>query len=517
MCLAVPDTLPMIHDAMEGLLAEFLLEAQERLERVEEALLESVSAGPQALVPRLEEVRRELHTLKGNAGMVGRADLQALAHEMEDALEALDLREPRVEGLLAGIDRYRALLAAAGDLTQGGVRISFGRVDALVELLAETVIFRNRLREALARARQSGPDPASARDAWSEVESAHEQLGKTLDLLQDGVMRLRMVPLRTLFRQLGRIVHDESVREGKEVRLVTAGGDTPLDKALLELSSEALGHLLRNAVVHGIETTEERRAAGKPPAGTIRLAAEADAREVRIEVEDDGQGLQRDALIAAAERLGHPIGPGKDPYALLFLPGFSTRQAVDLSSGRGIGLSAVQEAVEQRGGRIEVASREGIGTRFRLRLPLSVSITRALLLRCDGEDYVLPLAAVVESLPLAAAAMHEINDACVLAWRGDLLPLIDLGFSFGTATARRRSGYAVVVEAEGGRRGVVADRILGIREVVVKGLDSLLAAPTGISGSTILGDGRAVLILDPAGLLALSPFGGAPAESGAAR
>lgn len=546
----------MAHDPMEGLLAEFLLEAQERLERVEEALLETVSHGPQALVPRLEDVRRELHTLKGNAGMVGLFDLQTLAHELEDTLAALDPLAPRVEGLLGGIDRFRALLALVGEapapgreaallaepgaaeLALGGVRISFGRLDALVELLAETVIFRNRLGEALARARSVAADPAGGhaaaaaaaagirnaaaaaagdREAWVEVEAAHEQLGKTLDLLQDGVMRLRMVPLRTLFRQLARIVHDESAREGKEVRLVTAGGDTPLDKALLELSSEALGHLLRNAVVHGIESPAERRAAGKPAGGEIRLAAEADAREVRIEVEDDGGGIRREELLAAAARLGHSVGPGQDPYGLLFLPGLTTRAGVDLSSGRGIGLSAVQEAVQHRGGRIEVASREGVGTRFRLRLPLSVSITRALLLRSDGEDYVLPLASVVESLTLAPDTVHEINGAWVLRWRGNLLPLVDLGHSFGTAAARRRQGYAVVIEAEGVRRGVVADRILGIREVVVKGLDALLAAPTGVAGSTILGDGRAVLILDPAGLMALSPFDQTAAESEAGR
>ncbi|MGH9363511.1 MAG: chemotaxis protein CheW, partial [Thermoanaerobaculia bacterium] len=170
------------------------------------------------------------------------------------------------------------------------------------------------------------------------------------------------------------------------------------------------------------------------------------------------------------------------------------------------GLAAVQEAVHRRGGRIEVASREGVGTRFRLCLPLSVSITRALLLACDGEEYVLPLAAVVESVPLVPGAVHEINDACVLAWRGDLVPLIDLGTSFGTAAERRRAGTAVVIEGDGGRRALAADRLHGIREVVVKGLDDLLGAPPGIAGSTILGDGRAVLILDPAGLMRLSPF-----------
>ncbi|HEX5759893.1 MAG TPA: chemotaxis protein CheW [Thermoanaerobaculia bacterium] len=498
----------------EGLLAEFLLEARERLERLEEALL---AAGPGGTAPaRLEEVRRELHTLKGNAGLMGFDELQALAHAMEDALESGEGAALPVAELLGGIDRFRVLLdevsgaparaaGAASETARSGVRITFARLDALVDLLAEMVIFRNRLEESLVRARRAAADPAAARPAWREVEEAQETLGKTLDQLQEGVLRLRMVPLRTLFRQLGRIVHDEAAREGREVRFETTGGETPLDKALLELSSEALGHLLRNAVVHGLEPAEERRRAGKGP-GVVRLRAEADAREVRIDVEDDGRGIAREAVLAAAASRGHPLAPGQDPLALLFLPGFTTREGVDLSAGRGIGLAAVQEAVHRRGGRIEVTSREGAGTRFRLRLPLSVSITRALLLSCDGEAYVLPMASVVESVALAPGAVHEINDALVLAWRGDLVPLLDLGTSFGTASERRRAGTAVVIEGDGARRAVAADRLHGIREVVVKGLDDLLGAPPGIAGSTILGDGRAVLILDPAGLMRLSPF-----------
>ncbi|HSK81695.1 MAG TPA: chemotaxis protein CheW [Thermoanaerobaculia bacterium] len=514
----------MTHNPYEELAADFLLDAGERLNRLEEVLLAAASAGGADVSPWLEESRLQLHTLKGNSGMMGFARLQEIAHDLEDRIEELDPRRPQVDGMLAGVDLFRRELgriegvpeegesvlergAAPSDLTREGVRVPFQTLDGLVDLLGEMVILRNRLADSLTRCRESGGVPGS--DEWAGVGESHELLGKTLDQLRDGVLRLRMVPLKTLFGPLARIAHDESAREGKEVRFETAGGETPLDKALLELSSEALGHLVRNAVIHGLEDTEERRRAGKPARGFVRLSAETDAREVRIDVLDDGGGIRRAEVVAAAERQGHRLAPGEDPLSLLFLPGFSTREGADLSSGRGIGLAAVQKAVNRRGGRIEVFSEEGAGTLFRLRLPLSVSITRALLLASDGEDYALPLSAVVESVPLTAPRVHEVNGASLLDWRGGLIPLLDLGTSFGTALTRRRSGFAVVIEAAGAHRALAADRLHGIREVVVKGLDRLAGDPPGIAGATVLGDGRAVLILDPTGLMELSPFAGA--------
>jgi two-component system, chemotaxis family, sensor kinase CheA len=527
----------MTPDLQAELMGEFLLEARERLERLEEVLL-AAAAGGGPVLELLQEAKLQLHTLKGNAGLVGMTELQALAHDMEDRAEALDPGAPRVEELLESVDLFRGLLermagrrggatrpapGAAGalgalgadiahDPALAGVRIPFPALDALVDLLGEMVIFRNRLADALAQCRGAAAPAAARADSWEPVDVAHEQLGRTLDRLQDRVMRLRMVPLATLFHRLARIVHDESLRQGKEVRFETAGGDTPLDKALLELSSEALGHLVRNAVVHGLEPPQERLAAGKPRQGIVRLSAAATAREVEIDVADDGGGVRRDEVTAAAARHGRTLAPGEDPLSLLFLPGLTTRAGADLSAGRGIGLAAVQESVRRRGGRVEVFSEPGAGTLFRLRLPLAVSITRALLLASDGEQYALPLTAVVESVPLAAGRVHEINGAGVLDWRGGLVPLLDLGASFGTrsgAGARRRAGYAVVIEAEGKHRALAADQIQGIREVVVKGLDAVVGAPPGVSGSTVLGDGRAVLILDPAGLMAMSPFAAA--------
>jgi two-component system chemotaxis sensor kinase CheA len=543
----------MMAPASNEFLGDFESEAQERLERLEELLLRLESTDPadpgvaRALVG---ELGRELHTLKGNAGMMGFSGLQAEAHAMEDLAAALDPRRPAVELLLAGVDRCRGLLRAAGEVdtagqwatlragTSASARIPLATLDSLVDLMAEVVIARNRSGEALARTRPLralGGDAkgGDAKGRWSEVDEAREHLDAALDRLQEGVLRLRMVPLRPLFRQLERIVHDTGAQEGKLVRLAAEGGDTPLDKALLELASEALGHLVRNAVIHGLEPPAQRRRAGKDEYGLLRLTARATSREVSIDVADDGRGIQLAALrAAAARRAGADQGavrrrgaapraeaarraaggpaPGLPPdpglVELLFLPGVSTRPHADLDAGRGMGLAAVREAVQRRGGRIEVASEEGKGSLFRLRLPLSASIARALLLRCDGEDYSLPLPAVLDTLRLRAGDLHEVNGAGALRWRRRVIAALDLGCGLGTAARRRREGYAVVI-AEGGRaRALLVDELLGLRDVVVKSLDRLVAAVPGFAGSTVLGDGRAVLILDSFSLLGMSPI-----------
>ena len=260
------------------------------------------------------------------------------------------------------------------------------------------------------------------------------------------MLRLRMVPLQSLFRQLVRIVHDTGLVEEKQVRLLVEGGETDLDKALLEVANDVLGHLVRNAVIHGIESPEERRRAGKDETGTVRIVAYATSREVCIDVEDDGRGVQGGALRAAAASSGQAVDPEADPLDLLLLPGLSTRDHADVVAGRGMGLSAVKETVRRHGGTIQVAFAEGRGSLFRLRLPLSASIARALLVGADGEEYAVPLRAILESLRLDPGALHEINGAGALRWRGRVIAALDLGCVFGTATDRRREGYAIVLE-----------------------------------------------------------------------
>jgi len=501
-----------------ALLSDFLLESRERMDHLEELLL-GAAAGGSLSTEALEEIQLELHTLKGNAGLVGLTGMQTEAHFLEDLVSALKPGAPPGEELLAVLDRLRGLLQQAeredgsgttgtdaeavgvSETVQGGVRVAFTTLDSLVDRLEEMVIFRNRLTEALEwQRRELGPSASG-----EAVRKAHDELGGPLDALRDGILRLRLVPLATLFRSLRRIAHDESVRSGKDVVFETLGGETPLDRGLLELASESLGHLIRNAVIHGIETPEERRRLGKPRA-MVRVAASADTREVRIDVVDDGQGVRRQEVLTAAARRGLAVPADADPVSFLFLPGFSTRAEADLGAGRGIGLAAVQEAVSRRGGRIEVFSEEGVGTLFRLRLPLSVSILRALLVASDGEDYALPLGAMEETFRLDADRVHEINGGLVLARPGGLVPFLDLGFCFGTSPVRRRSAYAVLLEVEGSRRAVGVDGIQGIREVVVRRLDPWAVRHPAVAGSTILADGRAVLLLDPAGLAGLSPL-----------
>jgi two-component system chemotaxis sensor kinase CheA len=503
-------------DSFSSLFEDFRLESEERLERLEDLLL--AAAGGEIHPQQVEEIKLDLHTLKGNSGIVGLPVLQSLAHELEDLVESLGADAGVVDALLEGIDRFRSLLrerAGLGELavvggwareTAGAMRVSFSALDALVDLLGEMVIRRNSLTDALQRHRRELGRTRGATSELDAVQHADELLGATLDRLREGIMGLRMVPLKSLFHSLARIVHDECARAGKAARLETRGGDTPLDKALLEVAGEALGHLVRNAVIHGLESAEARERAGKGE-GLVRVSAETDAREVRIDVLDDGGGIRRQEVAAEAARRGRTLAPGEDPTSLIFLHGFSTRQSADLSAGRGVGLAAVQDAVGRYGGRIEVFSEEGVGTLFRLHLPLSVSITRVLLVESDGEAYVLPLASVLEIVDLLPGALNEINGALVFSRRGELVPLLDLGYSFGTSPRRRRTGRVVVFEARGSRRAVSVEKAHGIREVVVRGLDGIAGAQPGVAGATILGDGRAVLILDPAGLMAMSPFG----------
>lgn len=519
----------MTFDGFDALLGEYALDARERLDRVEQSLLVAESLAGSARVSELARLKAELHTLKGNAAMMGFADLQQLAHVMEDGVAAGEERGLDIAALLASLDDFRRRLSAvtgaggqvpgAGDQStsgeqrltptpdtghlapsHAGVRVPFAVLDPLMDLLAEMVIQRNGLEDLVSVARatvqREDSEPAAARAAVVNVDLAFDALGRTLDVVQERVMGLRMTPLQALFGPLQRLVHDESAREGKRVVLATSGGDTPLDKALLELANDALGHLVRNAVIHGLETPAQRLVAGKDATGTVQVTAAVRGGEVLIEVADDGAGIDPEQLRQAARSRGMVLGPADDPFEVLFASGFSTKSSADLSSGRGVGLSAVREAVHRQGGRIEVRSERSRGTAFRLWLPLSVTIARSLLLRADGELYALPLSLVVESRRLKADDGHELNGGGVMRWRDETIAMLDLGVRFGTRHTWRREGYVIVVEAAGKRRGLVADAIIGLQEVVVRGLDPICGRSPGIAGSTVLGDGRPILILD---------------------
>jgi two-component system chemotaxis sensor kinase CheA len=224
-----------------------------------------------------------------------------------------------------------------------------------------------------------------------------------------------------------------------------------------------------------------------------------------VDVTDDGAGIDLESLTKEAAKEGIEIPSGESLYSLLFASGFTTKDEADIGSGRGMGLSSAYEAVRRIGGSIEVLSGKKSGTSFRLRLPISVSIMQGMVLQVDGDEYVVPLNAVIESQRFYSRDRHQMNHAGVYTWRNKVIPIIDLGNTFGTHTGIRGKGYVVIIEYGEKQRGLVVDDIKGIKEIVVKGLDTTVGSPQGVSGATILGDGRVLLILDPLGLITLSP------------
>jgi two-component system chemotaxis sensor kinase CheA len=488
---------------LKALLGDFLAEAEERTARVEQILLDLPLSGAEA--PGLiRRARRELHTLKGNAGMMGFDTLRVAAHELEDLSDLLDPARPDIQPLLQGLDRLRTETATldrrhgqrSGESgPAGGVRIGYERLDGLVEELGAQLLARHRMTEALSAAGEAANGAAA--EAIQQCGEAWLELERMLEQMQSELLVLRMVPVSTLFGRLRRLVHDEARQSGKEARFETRGGNTSVDRALIDAAAEVLGHLARNAVVHGIEEPETRQAAGKRRAGLVRIEAAVRSDSVQIDVLDDGGGIDRAALKRAAREAGIEVAED-DLQSLMFRSGLTTRKAVDMSAGRGVGMDVVLEGVRRSGGSIEVASRLAVGTRFRLRLPTSVSIAKAVLLEADGREYALPVSAVLDTI-----ALPPMNSGGVLEWRTRELPLLDIGHAFGSRPDRRRRGHVVVVEGSGRLLGIVVGSTRGPLEIMVRGLDDLLQGLPGVAGSSVLGDGSVILILDPQRLASL--------------
>ena len=490
----------MVNEELRELLDDFLLEADERLTRIEVSLLAAVDADPEARELSIREVRRELHTLKGNSGMMGLGDLQTLAHALEDLVEELDPDNPDLAPLLSGLDRFKADLDACArqdrpqaetqtetrpDRREGSTRVQVALLNQLLETSTRLVLARHALGDRMLAGISLDPAQADFFEEttknWREAEETRLHLDQILELLQEQIRGLRTIPLRSVFTRLQRLVHDESAKAHKEVLFETRGGETPLDSALTELATDTLGHLIRNCIVHGVETPDVRERCGKPRRGTLFLEASLRASSVEIEVFDDGAGIDEKALREAAGRAGLREAGTADLHALLFHPGLSTRRETDQSAGRGIGLSAVLASVHRHGGTIEVDTSLGLGTRFCLRLPLTVAITDALMVSAGDERFAIPIAAITET-----GSRQTLDSEQVV----DLKQLLDL-------PAGGDSGFFVTIETEGRKSSVLVDELGTLQRIVVNPLDDLFGRPKAITGSTVLGDGRVTLILDP--------------------
>lgn len=385
----------------------------------------------------------------------------------------------------------RARSQPAPARTGGSIRVATEKVDALINLVGELVITQSMLRQSA-----TGLDPAEHQRLLAGLEALERH---TRDL-QDAVLSVRMLPVQFAFQRFPRTVRDLSERLGKRVRLVTSGEGTELDKGLIEHIVDPLNHVLRNAIDHGIEPPEVREAAGKDPVGTIRLDAMHEGGQIVIRVRDDGRGLDRERILAKARERGLAVddqAPDEQVWELICQPGFSTAGTVTDVSGRGVGMDVVRRNIAALGGTLEIASQAGQGTTITIRLPLTLAITDAMLVRVGAETFVIPLAAVCESLQIDAAAIRPVaGHGRLLELRGDYLPLVPLRDCFGVPGPASEHALAVIVEAGGSRVALEVDELLGQQQVVIKSLEEHCRKVHGISGATILGDGSVALIVD---------------------
>ena len=372
------------------------------------------------------------------------------------------------------------------------IRIQADKLDALIDLVGELVIAG------------ASVNLLASRAGRSELTEAASLMNRLVESIRDSALQLRMVQIGETFNRFNRVVRDVSKELGKDIELVIRGGDTELDKSVVEKIGDPLMHLVRNAIDHGIEPAEARAASGKAARGRLELNAFHDSGSIVIEVADDGGGLKHDKIAAKAiERgliqAGHALSE-QEIFNLIFEPGFSTADKVSNLSGRGVGMDVVKRNIQSLRGRVEVHSAPGAGTRFSIRLPLTLAIIDGFLVGTGRASYVVPLDMVVECLELE----RDVTDRHYLNLRGEVLPLIRLRNLFEIPGERPARENVVVVRAAGQKAGIVVDDLLGEFQTVIKPLGQLFRNLRGIGGSTILGSGEVALILDVQALVNLS-------------
>lgn len=381
------------------------------------------------------------------------------------------------------------------------IRVEHAKLDHLMNLIGELIINRNRF-AMLARDLAAGGDPHEVAQHLQETTDAMTRIS---DDLQDTIMHVRMLPVHTVFSKFPRLIRDLSRKSGKQVELITEGEETELDKSVVEVIGDPLVHILRNAVDHGLEPPEERRRQGKPETGRVWVRAAHKGNAVVIEVEDDGRGIDPDIMRQKGVEKGL-ITPEQarnmdDAAAreLIFAPGFSTAAQVTDISGRGVGMDVVRTNIKELKGSVQVTSEVGKGTRFTLSLPLTLAIIDALLVRVSGHIFAIPLDAVSETTKIPEESISRVNRRDAVTLRGEVVALVHLADILGLPTAPRpdKTLPTVLIAVQDRRLGLVVDELLLRQDVVIKALGDYLGDIPGISGATILGDGRVILILDP--------------------
>ena len=386
------------------------------------------------------------------------------------------------------------------------VRVDVKRLDDLMNQVGELVLERNRMNQLNQDLQQEGSDQHTFNEEFGKLT---KRMSFVTSDLQMQVLKMRMIPVDKVFKKFPRIVRSMSRDLGKEVDLQIFGEETELDRSVVDEIGDPLIHLIRNAMDHGLETPEERVAAGKPRVGILTLAAVHEGNQIIISIKDDGRGIDTDRVgrkavekgLITEEQLSSMSQ--REMFDLIFLPGFSTKEKATDLSGRGVGMDVVKTNIKKLNGIIEIKSENGQGSEFILRLPLTLAIIQSLLVEVESEIYSIPLSSVLETLRVDQSLFHLIGGQEVLKLRDMVLPLMRLQKKFHVQQRSEQDDfcYVVVIGSADKRMGLVVTRLVGQQEVAIKSLGNYLANIPGIGGSTILGDGRVALIVDPAGLI----------------
>ncbi len=383
---------------------------------------------------------------------------------------------------------------------QATIRVDLDRVDRLIDLVGELVINQAMLAQ---RVMESGVARSS------NIALGLDDLEQLTREIQDSVMAIRAQPVKSVFQRMPRLAREVAAMTGKRVRLVTEGEGTEVDKTVIERLAEPLTHMLRNAIDHGLETPEERRAGGKPEEGVIKLAALHRSGRIVIEISDDGRGINRERVrdIAIKRGLIEPetVLTDEEVDNLIFAPGFSTAETISDVSGRGVGMDVVKRSIQALGGRITIVSRPGLGSTFTMSLPLTLAVLDGMVVTVGEQTLVVPITAIVESLQPKPGEVQALGpEGSVLSVRGVYVPLIDVADAMSWPCAHEGPGVTLLVEsAMGGLAALRVDAIQGQRQVVIKSLELNYQQVDGIAAATILGDGRVALILDVDALITL--------------
>ncbi len=390
--------------------------------------------------------------------------------------------------------------AKAAVATETTIRVDVNRLETLMDLSGELVLGRNRLAQVTQELMQRYEN----HDFLRELQETSSAIDFITTELQSAIMKTRMVPISKIFQKAPRIVRDLSKEFGKDIELVLRGEETELDRGIIEELNDPLVHMIRNSCDHGIEGPVEREKSGKPTKGTLILDAQHEGNHIVVNIIDDGKGINPEFLKMKALEKGLitqeqiQTMTDRDAYSLIFMPGFSTAEKVTSVSGRGVGMDVVRTNIQKLKGIIEVDSKLGAGTTFTIKLPLTLAIIQGLLVRVQSEIYALPLSAVVEVVNTDLSQIYSVNQNEVMRIRNQVFPLIRMDKVLKTPSKEDtlENRYVVVVGLADKRLGLVVDELLGQKEIVIKSLGEYLGHIRGMSGSTILGDGRVIMILD---------------------